>query len=113
MTVTLALAGDTMLGRGVARTLASTPPEALVAPEVRAAFGQADLVVLNLECCISERGRRWVGGSVICDVEGARVAGPDFGASTVLVAEVDVAAALDKQISPRNHVFADRRTDLY
>jgi poly-gamma-glutamate capsule biosynthesis protein CapA/YwtB (metallophosphatase superfamily) len=59
MTVTVALAGDTMLGRGVARALATTPPEALVAPEVRAAIGQADLVVLNLECCISERGRPW------------------------------------------------------
>jgi poly-gamma-glutamate capsule biosynthesis protein CapA/YwtB (metallophosphatase superfamily) len=59
MTVTVALAGDTMLGRGVARALATTPPAALVAPEVSAAMGQADLVVLNLECCISERGRRW------------------------------------------------------
>jgi poly-gamma-glutamate capsule biosynthesis protein CapA/YwtB (metallophosphatase superfamily) len=59
MTVTVALAGDTMLGRGVARTLATAPPAALVAPEVLAALGQADLVVLNLECCISERGRRW------------------------------------------------------
>jgi poly-gamma-glutamate capsule biosynthesis protein CapA/YwtB (metallophosphatase superfamily) len=59
MTVTVALAGDTMLGRGVARALATTPPEALVAPEVSAAMGQADLVVLNLECCVSERGRRW------------------------------------------------------
>jgi poly-gamma-glutamate capsule biosynthesis protein CapA/YwtB (metallophosphatase superfamily) len=59
MTVTVALAGDTMLGRGVARTLAAAPPEALVAPEVLAALGQADLVVLNLECCISERGRPW------------------------------------------------------
>ena len=59
MTVTLALAGDTMLGRSVARALATTPPEALVAPEVRAALGRADLVVLNLECCISERGRPW------------------------------------------------------
>ena len=59
MTVTVALAGDTMLGRGVARTLATAPPEALVAPEVVAALGQADLVVLNLECCISERGRPW------------------------------------------------------
>ena len=59
MTVTLALAGDTMLGRSVARTLATTPPEAVVAPEIRAAMGQADLVVLNLECCISERGRPW------------------------------------------------------
>jgi poly-gamma-glutamate capsule biosynthesis protein CapA/YwtB (metallophosphatase superfamily) len=59
MTVTVALAGDTMLGRGVARALATTPPGALVAPEVRAALGEADLVVLNLECCISERGRPW------------------------------------------------------
>ena len=59
MTVTVALAGDTMLGRSVARALATTPPEALVAPEVRAAIGQADLVVLNLECCISDRGRPW------------------------------------------------------
>jgi poly-gamma-glutamate capsule biosynthesis protein CapA/YwtB (metallophosphatase superfamily) len=59
MTVTVALAGDTMLGRGVARALATTPPQALVAPEVRDALGQADLIVLNLECCISERGRRW------------------------------------------------------
>jgi poly-gamma-glutamate capsule biosynthesis protein CapA/YwtB (metallophosphatase superfamily) len=59
VTVTVALAGDTMLGRGVARALATTPPQALVAPEVRAAMGEADLVVLNLECCISERGRPW------------------------------------------------------
>jgi poly-gamma-glutamate synthesis protein (capsule biosynthesis protein) len=59
MTVTVALAGDTMLGRGVARALATAPPQALVAPEVREALDEADLVVLNLECCISERGRRW------------------------------------------------------
>jgi poly-gamma-glutamate capsule biosynthesis protein CapA/YwtB (metallophosphatase superfamily) len=59
MTITVALAGDTMLGRGVAATLARTPPKALVAPEVLAALEQADLVVVNLECCISERGQRW------------------------------------------------------
>jgi poly-gamma-glutamate capsule biosynthesis protein CapA/YwtB (metallophosphatase superfamily) len=59
MTVTVALAGDTMLGRSVAQTLTRTPPQALVAPEVRATLAQADLVVLNLECCISERGRPW------------------------------------------------------
>jgi poly-gamma-glutamate capsule biosynthesis protein CapA/YwtB (metallophosphatase superfamily) len=57
--VTVALAGDTMLGRGVARTLATTPPAALIAPEIVSALSQADLVVLNLECCISERGRPW------------------------------------------------------
>jgi poly-gamma-glutamate capsule biosynthesis protein CapA/YwtB (metallophosphatase superfamily) len=59
MTVTVALAGDTMLGRSVARTLTRTPPHALVAPEVRVVLDEADLVLLNLECCISERGRPW------------------------------------------------------
>jgi poly-gamma-glutamate capsule biosynthesis protein CapA/YwtB (metallophosphatase superfamily) len=55
----LALAGDTMLGRGVAEALASRRPEALVAPEVVAVAREADLFLLNLECCISERGERW------------------------------------------------------
>jgi poly-gamma-glutamate capsule biosynthesis protein CapA/YwtB (metallophosphatase superfamily) len=54
--VKLALAGDTMLGRGVAERLASGSPESLFAPEVVAAVGEADLCLLNLECCISERG---------------------------------------------------------
>lgn len=57
--VTVALAGDTMLGRGVARELAAAPPAALFAPEVVAAAREADLVVLNLECCVSVRGERW------------------------------------------------------
>jgi poly-gamma-glutamate capsule biosynthesis protein CapA/YwtB (metallophosphatase superfamily) len=57
--VRLALAGDTMLGRGVAERLRVAPPESLVADEVAAAAGEADVFVLNLECCISERGRPW------------------------------------------------------
>jgi poly-gamma-glutamate capsule biosynthesis protein CapA/YwtB (metallophosphatase superfamily) len=56
---TIALAGDTMLGRGVAEALATRPPEQLVAEEVAAVTRDADLFVLNLECCISERGERW------------------------------------------------------
>jgi poly-gamma-glutamate capsule biosynthesis protein CapA/YwtB (metallophosphatase superfamily) len=48
-----------MLGRGVAERLAEAPPESLVAPEVVEAARTADLFVLNLECCISERGTRW------------------------------------------------------
>jgi poly-gamma-glutamate synthesis protein (capsule biosynthesis protein) len=54
--VKLALAGDTMLGRGVAERLAAAPPESLFAPELVAAVDEADLCILNLECCISERG---------------------------------------------------------
>ena len=52
----LALAGDTMLGRGVARELARRPPRSLVAADVRELMRAADHCVLNLECCISERG---------------------------------------------------------
>ncbi len=55
----LVLAGDTMLGRGVAQYLTEHPPESVVAPEVRAIAQEADLVLLNLECCISTRGQRW------------------------------------------------------
>jgi hypothetical protein len=57
--VRLALAGDTMLGRGVAERLASEPPEALFAPDVVAFARDADRFILNLECCISERGEPW------------------------------------------------------
>ena len=52
----LALAGDTMLGRGVGERIAAGGAGSLFAPEVAAAAREADLFVLNLECCISERG---------------------------------------------------------
>ena len=85
-------------------------------PEVSKAMAGAAtnvVVVVVADRVGLERGVRWVGGSVICDVEGYRVAGPEFGATTVLVADVDVERALDKRLSTRNHVFDDRRTDLY
>ncbi|MGH2730773.1 MAG: CapA family protein, partial [Actinomycetota bacterium] len=59
VTVTLALAGDTMLGRGVAKRIASEPDAPLFSAEVREFAAAADLFVLNLECCISERGEPW------------------------------------------------------
>jgi poly-gamma-glutamate synthesis protein (capsule biosynthesis protein) len=52
----LALAGDTMLGRSVAEELERRPPESLVDPAIAEITRAADLFVLNLECCISERG---------------------------------------------------------
>jgi poly-gamma-glutamate capsule biosynthesis protein CapA/YwtB (metallophosphatase superfamily) len=52
----LALAGDTMLGRGVADRLREAPPQSLFAPEVVEAVRTADLCIVNLECSISERG---------------------------------------------------------
>lgn len=55
----LGLAGDTMLGRNVAARLQVDPPESLFAPELVEVVHEADLLVLNLECAISERGERW------------------------------------------------------
>jgi poly-gamma-glutamate capsule biosynthesis protein CapA/YwtB (metallophosphatase superfamily) len=57
--IRLALAGDTMLGRGVSERLESGPPESLFAPEIVEVTREADLFVLNLECCISDRGTPW------------------------------------------------------
>jgi poly-gamma-glutamate synthesis protein (capsule biosynthesis protein) len=49
-----------MLGRGVGEVLAGgAPPGSLVAPELAEMIRSCDIVVLNLECCISEGGRRW------------------------------------------------------
>jgi poly-gamma-glutamate capsule biosynthesis protein CapA/YwtB (metallophosphatase superfamily) len=59
MPITIALAGDTMLGRGTAEMLSRKPPESLVSDEVVEAAAEADFFVLNLECCISERGEHW------------------------------------------------------
>src|ERR671923_1635481 len=53
------LAGDTMLGRQVAAAIAAKGPASLLADEVVAAAHEADVFVLNLECCISERGEPW------------------------------------------------------
>jgi poly-gamma-glutamate capsule biosynthesis protein CapA/YwtB (metallophosphatase superfamily) len=59
LAVQLALAGDTMLGRKVAERIVFDGPEGLVADEVVALTQASDLFVLNLECCISERGTPW------------------------------------------------------
>ena len=59
MAVTVALAGDTMLGRGVALEIAASGPHGLFSKGVRDVFSEADLALLNLECCVSDRGRRW------------------------------------------------------
>jgi poly-gamma-glutamate synthesis protein (capsule biosynthesis protein) len=55
----LGLAGDTMFGRNVATTIAQNGPESVVGEDVIGIAREADLFVLNLECCISERGERW------------------------------------------------------
>ena len=56
MTATIGLLGDVMLGRSVARALAGRAPADLWSEELRGLCAECDLVVANLECCISERG---------------------------------------------------------
>jgi len=59
--VRIAFMGDTMLGRGVGREIDRRGTgRGLLAPEVVEAAQAADLVVLNLECCVSERGEPWL-----------------------------------------------------
>jgi poly-gamma-glutamate capsule biosynthesis protein CapA/YwtB (metallophosphatase superfamily) len=57
--VTIAFGGDTMLGRMVGRALGERPPASVWDPELLAVFREADLAIVNLECCISERGTPW------------------------------------------------------
>jgi poly-gamma-glutamate capsule biosynthesis protein CapA/YwtB (metallophosphatase superfamily) len=51
------LLGDLMLGRGVAEQLSAVPPEGVWASELITITSSLDLLICNLECCISNRGR--------------------------------------------------------
>jgi poly-gamma-glutamate capsule biosynthesis protein CapA/YwtB (metallophosphatase superfamily) len=52
------LLGDVMLGRLVAERLGEVPPAEVWSAELREICGSLDAVVCNLECCVSDRGRR-------------------------------------------------------
>jgi poly-gamma-glutamate synthesis protein (capsule biosynthesis protein) len=58
MSATVGLLGDVMLGRSVASRLAEGPPEVVWSDELTALCATCDVVICNLECCISERGTR-------------------------------------------------------
>jgi capsule synthesis protein PGA_cap len=59
MTIKLALAGDTMVGATIGDELERRPPQSFFSPDLVEAAQEADLCILNLECCISARGERW------------------------------------------------------
>jgi len=62
MAVRIALAGDTMRGRGVAAQIAAAGTGGLFSAGVRDCFASADLALLNLECCVSARAACGAGG---------------------------------------------------
>jgi hypothetical protein len=53
---TIGLLGDVMLGRAVGERLAEIPPEEVWSPDLRELCRSCDLVICNLECCLSSRG---------------------------------------------------------
>ncbi len=57
MAPTIGLLGDVMLGRVVADALERTAPEEVWSREVRELAAECDVVVANLECCVSDRGQ--------------------------------------------------------
>jgi poly-gamma-glutamate synthesis protein (capsule biosynthesis protein) len=54
----IGLLGDVMLGRAVAERLQEVPPEEVWSAELRDLCSSLDAVICNLECCVSDRGRR-------------------------------------------------------
>ncbi len=87
-------------------------PIEVVKAQAAAATWGIHLVVADR--CGAERGVDWVGGSCIIGSDGFPLAAPvPADASRVLVAEVDPNMARDKRIGTTNHLFDDRRVDLY
>ncbi|MDQ3850740.1 MAG: CapA family protein [Actinomycetota bacterium] len=56
--MSIGLIGDVMLGRGVGAVLAERPDAVVWGDDLRALASSLDLVVANLECCLSARGHR-------------------------------------------------------
>lgn len=83
-------------------------------PEVLIAQAAARVNHVTIACCDrsgTERGQEWTEGTSIIDHDGwlgAR-AGADHRADL----DVDLTESRDKSFGPRNHLFDDRRTDLY
>lgn len=60
-----------------------------------------------------ERGVGWVGGSVIVTPGGWPATGLVLDREATVASDVDLGAAMDKQVSDHNDVLADRRPELY
>jgi predicted amidohydrolase len=72
------------------------------------------MAVATCDRCGTERGVDWIAGSAIAGPDGWLLAGPPPAAEPALVvADVDLAAARDKSLSPRNDALQDRRPALY
>lgn len=60
-----------------------------------------------------ERGFRFVGKSQVTGVRGEILVSSPSDVTEVKVVEIDPGKARDKYITPKNHLFRDRRTEIY
>jgi predicted amidohydrolase len=81
---------------------------------VQAAAAVNGVFIAAADRCGVERDVSWVGGSVIVGPAGFPLAGPVLADKPAILAAVcDLPRARDKQISPANNLFTDRRPHLY
>lgn len=82
--------------------------------EVGIAMAAARTNRMVIACCDrtgTERGQEWTAGTTIIGHDGWIAANCD--SAGIATADVDLEPTRDKRLSPRNDLFADRRTDLY
>lgn len=91
----------------LARPAGERPPEVVIA---QAGARTNRVAIACADRTGTERGQEWTEGTVIIDPDGWVVATPADG---VARASLDLGAARDKQLGPRNDVLADRRPGLY
>ena len=92
--------------------------QAIEVTKAQAAAAYYSVYVLVADRCGVERGVDWEGASLVCAPDGELIAGPATApgctaSPAVLTARLDLAASRDKGLGARNHVWADRRPELY
>lgn len=81
--------------------------------KAQAAAAQNKIFIAVADRCGTDRGERFTGGSVICDLSGYPLAEAPIGRPDVLCADIDPALADDKRLGPHNDAFDDLRPELY
>ncbi|RLG69031.1 MAG: acyltransferase [Methanobacteriota archaeon] len=107
----------------VARTLALAGAEILCQPAnlvleycplvMRARSIENRVYTITSNRIGEERGLRFIGKSQVTDVRGEILVSSPSDVAEVKVVEIDPNQARDKYITPKNHLFNDRRTEIY
>jgi 5-aminopentanamidase len=111
-----ALAGADLIAAPVNWPSVSPPPGERPAEVIKAQAAAASngVFVAVADRCRTERGVRWISGSVLAGPDGYPLAGPVLAdRPAVLHAVCDLSRARDKRLNDNNDLLADRRPDLY